>query len=81
MLCRVITVSLKNVGALTENESVLKAAAEFSISGVLSLYSSWFDGNCKEDLSFVTETAVQMVTKGLSAYVSEEKLTKMVSKK
>ena len=81
MLCRVITVSLKNVGALTENESVLKAAAEFSISGVLSLYSSWFDGNCKEDLLFVTETAVQMVTKGLSAYVSEEKLTKMVSKK
>ena len=77
MLCRVITVSLKNAGALTENESALKAAAEFSISGVLALYSAWFDGDCKEDLSFITDTAVNMVTRGLSAYVSEEKLYAM----
>ena len=79
MLCRVITVSLKNAGALTENETILKAAAEFSISGVLSLYSAWFDGNCEDDLSFITETAINMVTRGLSAYVPEDKLTKIVT--
>ncbi len=77
MLCRVITVSLKNAGALTDNEAALNAAAEFSISGVLSLYSAWFDGDCREELSFITETAVNMVTRGLSAYVSEEKLSAM----
>lgn len=77
MLCRVIMVSLKNAGAMTENETALKAAANFSISGVLALYSAWFDGDCKEDLSFITETAVNMVTRGLSAYVSEEKLSAM----
>lgn len=77
MLCRVIIVSLKNAGAMTENETALKAAANFSVSGVLALYSSWFDGDCKEDLPFITETAVNMVTRGLSAYVSEEKLSAM----
>lgn len=77
MLCRVIIVSLKNAGVMTENEPALKAAANFSISGVLSLYSAWFDGDCKEELSFITETAVNMVTRGLSAYVSEEKLSAM----
>ena len=77
MLCRVIIVSLKNAGALTENETALKAAANFSISGVLALYSAWFDGDCKEELSFITDTAVNMVTRGLSAYVSEEKLSAM----
>lgn len=77
MLCRVIMVSMKNAGALTDNETALKAAAEFSISGVLALYSAWFDGDCKDDLSFITEAAVNMVTHGLSAYVSEEKLRAM----
>ena len=77
MLCRVIIVSLKNAGAMTENETALKAAANFSISGVLALYSAWFDGDCREELSFITETAVNMVTRGLSAYVSEEKLSAM----
>lgn len=77
MLCRVIIVSLKNAGALADNETALKAAAEFSISGVLALYSAWFDGDCRDDLAFITETAVNMVTRGLSAYVSEEKLSAM----
>lgn len=78
MLVRVITVSLKNAGALAENEDTLKAAAEFSISGVLSLYSAWFDGDCKDDLGFITDTAINMVTRGLSAYVPEDKLSKVV---
>lgn len=77
MLCRLITVSLKNAGVLSDNETALCAAAEFSVSGVLSLYSMWFDNNCADKLSFITNTAVDMVTRGLSAYVSEEKLQKM----
>ena len=77
MLCRVIAVSLKNAGAMTGNETAIKAAANFSVSGVLALYSAWFDGDCTEELSFITETAVNMVTRGLSAYVSEEKLSAM----
>lgn len=80
MLCRVITVSLKNAGA-PESEATLRAAAEFSISGVLSLYSAWFDGDCKDDLDFITDTAINMVTKGLSAYVAEDKLMKTVTGK
>lgn len=79
MLCRVLIVSLKNAGALTEDDAALKAVAEFSISGTLALYSAWFDSNCKEDLAFITETAVNMVTRGLSAYVAEEKLSVIVS--
>lgn len=77
MLCRVIEVSLKNAGALCDNATALKAAAEFSVSGVLALYSAWFDGDCADDLSFITETAVKMLSRGLSAYVSEEKLSGM----
>lgn len=77
MLCRVLTVSMKNAGALAENEKALNAAAEFSVSGVLALYSAWFDGDCTDDLTFITETAVNMVTRGLSAYISEEKLSAM----
>lgn len=76
MLCRMITVALKNVGAI-EDEATLNAAAEFTVSGILSLYSAWFDSGCKNDLSFLTEVSVKMVTKGLTAFVSEEKLTEM----
>lgn len=76
MLCRMISVSLKNVGAL-DDEATLRAAAEFTVSGVLSLYSAWFDGGCRDDLAFLTEVAVKMTTKGLSAFVSEEKLSAM----
>ena len=53
---------------------------EYTISGVLALYSAWFDRNCKESLAFITDTATRLVKKGLSAYVSEDKLTKPVSK-
>lgn len=76
MLCRMISVSLKNVGAV-DDEATLRAAAEFTVSGVLSLYSAWFDGGCAGDLELLTEIAVKMTTKGLSAFVSEEKLSEM----
>lgn len=76
MLCRMISVSLKNVGAV-DDEETLRAAAEFTVSGVLSLYAAWFDGGCKGDLAFLTDVAVRMTTKGLLAFVSEEKLSEM----
>lgn len=76
MLCRMIYVSLKTAGAL-EDETTLRAAAEFTVSGVLSLYAAWFDGGCAGDLAFLTEVSVKMTTKGLSAFVSEEKLSEM----
>lgn len=76
MLCRMISVSLKNVGAL-DDETTLRAAAEFTVSGVLSLYAAWFDSGCRDDLAFLTEVSVKMTTKGLSAFVSEEKLSEL----
>ncbi|MBD5129955.1 MAG: TetR/AcrR family transcriptional regulator [Ruminococcaceae bacterium] len=76
MLCRMISVALKNIGALYD-ETTLRAAAEFTVSGVLSLYAAWFDNGCKDDLAFLTEVSVKMTTKGLSAFVSEEKLSEM----
>lgn len=76
VLCRMISVSLKNVGAV-DDEETLRAAAEFTVAGVLSLYSAWFDSGCRGDPDFLTEVAVKMTTKGLSAFVSAEKLSAM----
>lgn len=76
ILCRTVAVALKNVGSV-EDEATVLAAAEFSVSGMLALYSAWFDGGCEGDLEFLTEVAVQMVTKGLAAFVSEDKLSEM----
>lgn len=75
-LCRMISVSLKSVGAV-DDEETLRAAAEFTVSGVLALYSAWFDSGCKGDPEYLTEVAVRMTTRGLSAFVSAEKLSAM----
>lgn len=74
MLCRMAAVSLKSLGkssGVTEDESVLLAASEFAVSGVLALFSSWFDGGCKDDLRLRTEVAVKIVTRGMSAVFTE----------
>lgn len=76
ILCRMVAVALKNVGAL-EDEATVTAAAEFSVSGVLALYFAWFDGGCEGDLEFLTDVAVKMVTRELAAFVSEDKLSEM----
>lgn len=65
-LCRMVSVSLRNSGTI-ENESAIPAASEFVVSGVLSLYSAWFDGGCEGSLEFLTEVAVKMITQGLTA--------------
>lgn len=74
MLCRALTVSLKNDGAVTD-EATLSAVSEFTVSGVLSMYSMWFDGGCTADLSALTEVLVKMVSEGLRGFVSDEKLS------
>ena len=74
MLCRALTVSLKNDGAVTD-EATLSAVSEFTMSGVLSLYSMWFDGGCAADLPSLTEVLVKMVSEGLRGFVSDEKLS------
>lgn len=63
-LCRMAAVSLKSTG-ITEDDGVIFAASEFAVSGVLALYSSWFDGGCKDDLGLRTEVAVKIVTQGI----------------
>lgn len=74
MLCRALTVSLKNDGAVTD-EATLSAVSEFTVSGVLSMYSMWFDGGCTADLSALTEVLVKIVSDGLRGFVSDEKLS------
>ncbi len=74
MLCRALTVSLKNDGAVTD-EATLSAVSEFTVSGVLSMYSMWFDGGCTADLSALTEVLVKIVSEGLRGFVSDEKLS------
>lgn len=69
-LCRMAAVSLKTSGAV-EDDRVISAASEFAVSGVLALYSSWFDGGCVDDLQLRTEVAVKIVTCGLSAVFTE----------
>lgn len=73
MLRRTIEVSLRGVGGITD-KSVLEAVSGFIVSGVLSLYSDWFDGGCTGSIEQITETACRMTKSGLSAFISDEKL-------
>ena len=75
-LRRTLMAALKKVGTITD-ERTLRAASEFTVSGVLSLYAAWFDGGCEGDLDFLTEISVKMVTRGLMAFVSEDKLSEI----
>lgn len=65
-LCRMVSVSLKNSETIRD-KSVIPAAAEFTVSGVLSLYAKWIDGGCEGDLAELTEVAVRLVSNGLTA--------------
>lgn len=65
-LCRMVSVSLRNSGTI-KDENAIPTAAEFAVSGVLSLYAVWFDGGCEGSLEFMTEVAVKMISQGLTA--------------
>ena len=61
MLRRAIEVSLREL-ALIQDEQTLHALSEFTVSGVLSLYSAWFDEGCTGSLDAITETARRLIT-------------------
>jgi AcrR family transcriptional regulator len=73
-LRRAMAVSLKNSGAVTD-ENVLAAVSEFTVSGLLALYSDWLDGGCNGSLEFISDISAKMVTDGMRAFVSEEKIS------
>ena len=63
-----IIAALRNSGAV-KDENVLGASSEYIISGVLALFSGWFENG--GDLEFITDIAVKMVKGGLSS-ISEK---------
>lgn len=68
VLRRMIIAALRNSGAV-KDENVLGASSEYIISGVLALFSGWFENG--GDLEFITDIAVKMVKGGLSS-ISEK---------
>lgn len=69
MLRRAVEVSLKNSMEL-HNERTLSAISQFMVSGVLALYSEWFDNGCSGSLDHVTDIAKRFITDGLKGFVT-----------
>ena len=72
-LRRTISAALRNIGAGT-SEPDLNAISEFIVSGVLSVYASWFSNGCREDIDALAGISVKTAVRGLSAFVPERKL-------
>ena len=73
MLRRAIEIALRDV-CIVNDEQTLHALSEFTVSGVLSLYSGWFDSGCTGSLDVITDIARRMTTDGLRGFVPAEKL-------
>lgn len=73
MLRRAIEIALRDV-CVVNDEQTLHALSEFTVSGVLSLYSGWFDSGCTGSLDVITDIARRMTTDGLHGFVPAEKL-------
>ena len=73
MLRRAIEIALRDV-CVVNDEQTLHALSEFTVSGVLSLYSAWFDSGCTGSLDVITDIARRMTTDGLRGFVPAEKL-------
>lgn len=74
MMCRATSLSLRAAGATA---AAADSAAEFAVSGVLAIYSAWLNGGCKDDLTMLTEVSTKMTVHGLTAFISDDKLTEM----
>ena len=72
-LRRTISAALRNIGA-GNSEPELNAISEFIVSGVLSVYASWFSNGCREDIDALAGISVKTAVRGLSAFVPERKL-------
>lgn len=77
MLRRAIEIALRDLGVI-QDEQTLHALSEYTVSGVLSLYSAWFDGGCTGSLDTVTETARRMTTSGLNGFVPGDRLREII---
>ncbi len=67
MLRRALEVSLKTSGNITDMHT-LSAVSEFAVSGVLGLYSEWFDNGCHGSLDLVTDIARKMLSDGIKGF-------------
>lgn len=70
MLRRALEVSLKSSGEITDAQT-LAAISEFAVSGILGLYSEWFDNGCRGSLDFVTDVARRMLSDGTKSFVKK----------
>ena len=70
MLRRAIEIALRVVCVVNDEQTL----SEFTVSGVLSLYSGWFDSGCTGSLDVITDIARRMTTDGLRGFVPAEKL-------
>ena len=77
MLRRAIEIALRDIGAI-QDERTLHMLSEYTVSGVLSLYSAWFDEGCAGSLDDVTETARRLATNGLNGFVPGERLKEIL---
>ena len=78
MLRRAIEIALRDLGVI-QDEQTLHMLSEYTVSGVLSLYSAWFDEGCSGSLDSVTETARRLATGGLNAYVPGDRLKEILN--
>lgn len=77
MLRRAVEIALRDVCRIAD-EQTLHALSEFITSGVLSLYSAWFDTGCTGSLDVITDIANRMTMSGLKGFVDDEKLREML---
>lgn len=75
MLRRAVGISLREVCHIPSG-SALYAISEYITSGVLSLYSSWFDNGCTGSLDLITDIANRMTMDGLKGFVHDEETLK-----
>ncbi len=78
MLRRSLEIALRDICKISD-EQTLHALSEFTISGFLALYSSWFDEGCRESLDELTEISRKMISDGLKGFAPDDKLREIIS--
>ncbi len=83
MLRRAVEVSLRDICKIT-SEPTLRALSEFMVSGILSLYSAWFEetaapgSGLTASLDEITEIARRLITDGLKGFVPDDRLREIL---
>ncbi len=76
-LLKAVSVSLKNVGEI-DDPDIISAVSNFVVSGVISVYSGWFDDGCSANLDNLTEIVKKLAYNALKEFVSPEKLSSII---